>query len=362
MLAHEDVASWLLERGLLGPEAVLDGDLTIRDASSRNRNYRAETREGPGYLLKQGLTQDAVASVAHEAGVYHQLSQVRSGLNGHIPRFFGYDPTSAVLVLELVRDAEDLRTLHLRTGRFSAGPAAILGQALGLLHTTPGTPDGEAAAAPAPWVLWVHRPDARVFRDISAAGLELIRIVQGSAGFPDALNDLRADWTPDALIHGDVKWDNCLVSLGEDGREELRLIDWESASSGDPGWDIGSALSHYLSFWLFSIPVTGAEPPERFPELAQYPLDAMKPALASCWIAYADARGFAPAAAAAELVRAVRFAGARLVQTAFEAAQMTQQLTSALILHLQLALNILTRAEEATTALLGIPLTTSRAA
>jgi len=33
---------------------------------------------------------------------------------------------------------------------------------------------------------------------------------------------------------------------------------------GDPCWDIGSALSHYLSFWLFSIPVTGPCLPSGF--------------------------------------------------------------------------------------------------
>jgi hypothetical protein len=326
-------------------------------------HFRFGTRECPCYIIKQGLTEEAIATVAHDARVDRRLCDRADALNGHIPRFFGYDPSHGVLALELVRDAEDLCTLHLRTGRFSAGPSAILGSALGLLH---GATEVPPAVNRRPrchrGILWVHRPDARVFRDISAAGLELIRIVQGSAGFPDALDSLRADWTPGALIHGDVKWDNCLVSSDAAGREAVKLIDWEAASTGDPGWDVGSALSHYLSFWLFSIPVTGAVPPERFPELAQYPLDAMKPALAACWIAYADARGFSPVAWADHWVRAWRFGGARRVQTAFEAAQMSQQLTSAIVLHLQLALNIMERAEEATTILLGIPLTRSRAA
>ncbi|MDQ6776943.1 MAG: hypothetical protein M3071_12175, partial [Actinomycetota bacterium] len=57
--------------------------------------------------------------------------------------------------------------------------------------------------------------------------------------------------------------------------------------------------------------------------------------------------------------RAVQLAGARLVQTAYEAAQMMQALTSSLVLHLQLALNILERPGEAATRLLG--LTTERA-
>jgi phosphotransferase family enzyme len=369
VIAQEDVARYLMARELLGPEALLDGDLAIRDASSRNRNFRVERSNGQCYLLKQGTTEEAAATVAHEAIVYEQLTGGTSAMAGYLPGFHGYDRDEGVLVLELLRDAQDLRTLHLAAGAFAAGPASILGTALGTLHGSAATPalapnatlETPPASAWAPWVLWLHRPDARLFRDVSAAALELIRVVQGADGFAQALDRARSRWRAQMLVHGDVKWDNCLVSLREDGSEELRLIDWESAAPGDPCWDIGSALSHYMSFWLFSIPVTGAEPPERFPELARYQLDSMKPALSACWIAYVDARELDSAGAAEELIRAVELAGARLVQTAFEAAQMMQQLTSALVLHLQLALNILEQPEEAATRLLGLPVARARA-
>jgi Ser/Thr protein kinase RdoA (MazF antagonist) len=349
VLAQQDVARYLLERGLLGPEALLDGDLVIRDASSRNRNYRVETRNGPCYLLKQGQSPEAAATVAHEAMVYQRLTQGDQELTAYLPGFYGYDGSEGVLVLELVRDATDMRTLHLNTGRFSAAPAATLGSALGVLHRT--TRVAEPRPTTAPWALWIHRPDARLFRDVSAAGLELVKIIQSAPGFPEVLDRLRGDWVQAVLVHGDVKWDNCLLS--SDG-ETLKLIDWESAAPGDPRWDIGSALSHYLSFWIFSIPITGAVPPERFPELAAYPLDAMKPALAACWIAYVDASGVDAAHADGLMLRAVEAAGVRLIQTAFEAAQMTQQLTSALVLHLQLAFNILQQPEAAASQLLGL--------
>lgn len=362
MLAQEQVANWLLDRGLLGPEALLDGDLAVRDSSSRNRNFCVQTRNGPCYLLKQGVTPETVASVANEAGVYERLAGGSDALAARLPRVFGYDPGDGVLVLEFIRGAEDLRSLHLRGGGFSAGPAALLGAALGALHRE--TWAGAVAPAPtvAPGALWLHRPDARVFRDSSAAALALIGVIQGATGFGEALDGVRAQWRPQALVHGDVKWDNCLVSLDEDGGERLRVIDWESATPGDPGWDIGSALSHYLSFWLFSIPVLGSEPPERFPELAAYPLDTMKPALAACWIAYADERELAAADAGDHLLAAVRYAGVRLVQTAFEAAQMMERLTGTVILHLQLALNILQRPEQAAGELLGLPVALGRAA
>ncbi len=105
---------------------------------------------------------------------------------------------------------------------------------------------------------------------MSAAGLELIRIVQRTEGFGELLDGLRATWVPTALIHGDVKWSNVLVVDAGTPQESIKLIDWESAMVGDPSWDVGSALSQYLSFWLFSIPLTGGEAPERFPELAAY--------------------------------------------------------------------------------------------
>ena len=356
VIDQHEVAQYLLERSLLDPAAVLDGELAIRDASSRNRNYRVETRGGPSYLLKQPAADDAIWTVANEAGVYHRLTEAGDPMAPHLPRFYGYDAEARVLVLELLDGAEDLRSFHARTGSFAVGPAALVGSALGVLHRTTGTSVGAASSDGAAWVLSIHRPDARLFRDVSAAGLELIRVIQGAAGFPDALDRLREDWLAMALVHGDVKWDNFLRTTRADGGEEVRLIDWESAALGDPGWDIGSALSQYLSFWLFSIPVTGAEPPERFPELAQYPLDGMKPALSACWRAYTDARQLDDGAAARELIRAVRFAGARLIQSAFEATLMMQQLTSSTVLHLQLALNVLQRPEAAAAQLMGLPL------
>jgi Ser/Thr protein kinase RdoA (MazF antagonist) len=355
VLAQEDVLQFLLTHALVGPEAVVEGDLAISDVSSRNRNFRVETRRGPCYLLKQGTTPEATATVAHEATVYRRLVAADPGLATHLPRFCGYEPGSGVLVLELVREAEDLRSRHLRAGAFSTGPASALGFALGTLHRTTRGVVSEEVPTGTPWVLWAHRPDSRLFRDVSAAGLELIRIVQASEGFPEALERQRTTWRTDTLIHGDMKWDNCLVSSHEDSRDDVKLIDWEVAIKGDPCWDIGSALSQYLSAWLFSIPVTGEVPPERFPELAGYPLDAMKPALVACWQAYADARQLDRRSTAGELRRAVELAGARLVQTAFEAAQMMQQLTSSLILHLQLALNVLLRPRAAATQLLGLP-------
>ena len=135
MLNQADVVTYLLDRGLLTPKALLDDGLVVRDASSRNRNYRVETQGGPSYLLKQAVGHDSFMTVANEAAAYERLGNAHDeNLAAFLPRYHGYDAERGLLVLELVTDAADLRTHYASSGQFSAGPAAAIGRALGLLH------------------------------------------------------------------------------------------------------------------------------------------------------------------------------------------------------------------------------------
>lgn len=346
MLGQAEAVDYLLRRGLLEPEAVVAGELVVRDVSSRNCNFAVEVGDGTSYLLKQGRSADGAATVAREAAVYERLISEGEELRSCLPDFLGYDADVGVLVLELL-EAEDLRSRHLRLEEFPAALGEALGTALGTLHRETRAVYPEARP---PWVLSIHRPDTGVFRDVSAANLELIKIVQSDDGLGERLDELRAGWRVETLIHQDVKWDNCLVT--DDDR--LRLIDWEIAVAGDPHWDLGSALSQYLTFWLFSIPITGSEPPARFPVLARYPLDAMKGALRACCEGYADAVEDSWQPAEESLRRTVAYAGARLIQNAFEASQFGQRLDSAAILHLQLGANLIQRPDDAAEQLLEL--------
>jgi aminoglycoside phosphotransferase (APT) family kinase protein len=274
-----------------------------------------------------------------------------------------YDTIEQVLVLGKASGDRDLRGHQVRTGRFSRALATSIGDALGTLHrdTAEGVP--ATPARPTPWVLSVHQPNLSFFRDASSAALELIRIVQSAPDLGDRLDALRRGWERSCLIHHDVKWDNlvaCPIDSRPRARFRLKIIDWEAAQFGDPRWDIGSVFSQYLSLWLFSIPITGRDPPGRFPELARFPLGRMQPAVADCWSAYRKRADLNRPRGAEWLSAAVSYAGARLVQTAFEAAQVATHLDSSMVLHLQLASNILSRPMEAAVHLLGIPMESGR--
>jgi hypothetical protein len=80
----------------------------------------------------------------------------------------------------------------------------------------------------------------------------------------------------------------------------------------------------------------------------------MRPAIAALWDGYREARGLSPDEARARVPRAVELAGVRLVQTALESAQTTDRLTGGVVLHLQVAANLLARPRDAAAALLGL--------
>jgi hypothetical protein len=206
-----------------------------------------------------------------------------------------------------------------------------------------------------PWVLSVHEPTLDIFRDISAANLQLIRIVQNTLQFPELLDELRRAWRVDALIHNDLKWDNCLTARkGSSRGAQVKIVDWEFAGRGDASWDVGSIFSNYLSFWLSSIPFTGEGPADQLLDLARCPLKRLQPAMRSFWSAYRSGMELSEAAAAEILSRCVRYAGARLIQTGFEQMQQATRLSGNVVYLLQLSWNILRRPQEALAQLAGI--------
>jgi thiamine kinase-like enzyme len=365
MLTREELIPYLLDHQLLSTRCVVDGDLIVIDSSRRNRNFKVISEREPSYLVKQGVGPEGAATVANEAAAYQLFyrNPECAGLKPFLPRFHGYYADERVLVLELLRGAEDLRQYHLRGSRFSTAIAARLGHALASLHRMSQPVgmlrNGEIRfPSPLPWVLTVHQPNQQIFRDISSANLQVLKIVQKFPEFSTLLDSLRQEWSAETLIHFDIKWDNWLVFSEPNKRaKNLRIVDWELTGFGDPCWDVASIFNDYLSFWLLSIPVTtGDVPPEHFPQLARYPLERMHPAMRAFWASYLSHSELDETTAEARLFRSTKLAGARLLQTAFEQMQMSVQITGTIVIFLQLSLNMLRRPHEALVHLLGIPL------
>jgi len=363
MLSLEGVISFLLARGLIHERRIVDGDILVLNASRRNLNFKVVSERSPGYLIKQGVGADKIPTVAREAAVYqffgsHPLFQP---LSSFLPHCYSYDPEECTLVLELVEESQSLAEYHRRHRGFPIRHGSALGEALGTLHRLTGaaaqTRCGGQFPGRATQFLQLHQPNLGTFVRMSGATVELIRIVQHSADLCRLLEELRGEWREEAVIHGDLRWDNCHVARLPSGgpRVGIKLVDWEMAGVGDPCWDIGTVFSEHLKFWLLSTPMTRETLPEEFVRLTRFPLQEMQPAMRAFWRSYVHYKELDESQEGEWLLKSVRYAAARLILSAYEDMQTATRVTPHAIYLLQLSLNLLKRPLEAARQLLRLP-------
>ena len=355
MLDVADVAPYLTGKGLLGARAVVDGRLRVVDVSRRNRVFLVTADDEPCYVVKLP-DEPGDSGVEHEAAVLDRLRSAGGDgcLSSFLPIPVLYDAAQNALVLEVPPDARDLRQQHVR-GRFSPTLARETGKGLAVLHSVASAVlDGLQAPDPR-GLLAVHSPDLHAARTLTAAGVDLVRMIQGSDELCRELDELLACHRDECVIHGDMRWDNCLALSrgGSSRRTRVLLIDWELSTAGDPALDIGAYFAEYLRAWQQSVGMPDPHEPARRLVDPRQVLPTMQPAVGAFWEAYERRRGHSAMELSRTLRRALRFAGARLVMTALEEAQMLVELRQSVLSTLQLGANVLRRPDEAAAHLLG---------
>jgi 5-methylthioribose kinase len=355
------VAYYLLGRRLVTRADVIDSDFLVIDASRRNCNFKIRRSRETSLFVKQVRAADpeSVAALQREAACYRlaQSDPAFAPLAALVPVFRYYDEQNLILVVELVVQSENLREHYQRVGRFDPTIFARLGTAIGRFHAAmvaaSASSNADVFPRRTPWILSFHDQPRKVGAQLGAHA-QLYRILHQYPDFSQRLTELREAWRTESLIHGDMKWDNCLV-CERDGSDDLgfKIVDWELADVGDVCWDLGGILQSYLSSWVFSMPETGNAHATALVERAQYRLDDMQPAIAAFWQAYTSARALDKTPAREMLDRSMQYGAARLVQTAYEISMHGEQLDAFAIRLLQLSENILASPREAVEHLLA---------
>jgi hypothetical protein len=328
-LTRSNVVHYIVEKEFCDLEAIVSGAFVVRSLTRRNLNFHVTcgTRE---YLVKQAKDWDfqARASVEREAAFYRRRVPLAPALE---PKCYAYDPPNSALILEFLSGHTEL---YNAPDRFSPELARLCGETMGAFHREMES-SNLASEFPGfiPACLSFHQWSEEDLPDPSAGRRELLRVVKKYADFGRGLDSLRAEWRDDTLTHGDWKLENCLLSPG---RNRLRVVDWEYAAWGDSIWDVSALLLSYWDFWI------------RWP--SQYPIETMQPAVRAFLHAYAQSRGCEPVEFAA---RAIRFAGARMLQAAFDILDKAEQMTGHAVRLMQGSLNVLTRPDWAAEQLLG---------
>jgi thiamine kinase-like enzyme len=370
---YEDILAYLMKKGFIKNEHIVDKNFSIENASLRNCNLKIASGSGANYFLKQdireGKNEDkSLASIGHEAEVYKLFEIIFKDTNVYdcLPRYYAFDPIEKVLLLEAITDSVNLAEYYMKKARFSPILSGKLGKVLGIFHQVSASKkifieESIGNSAILPWIFFIAHPGQGLYLNSSQSNLELIRIIQQSAELSHSFEKLSQQWKSTTLIHGDVKFVNCLVCPEIRSKHEFKLllVDWELARIGDPCWDIGSTFSEYLIIWLSSIPISMQHSPDEFLDFARFPLKKLQPSIRSFWKAYTDYSKIGNDDLPELLLRSTCFAAVRLVQSAYEQSQIESNISTKVIFLLQLSSNILQRPFEACIQLLGLSISNS---
>jgi thiamine kinase-like enzyme len=365
VLTTANLVQYLLERGLVTFESVVDGDFMVTQASQRNRNFKVLRKRGPGYFVKQIQKWDpkSIAARRREARFYWLSSKDAdfTPLAAILPKYYTHDPVSHILVIELLSQGESLAEYNQRVGPYSKDVARALGNILSTYHGQSGLKlrqdeSNSPTAQNLPWILSVHETSPDLFDSLSGANSELLKIVQEDLHFSQALEATRGQWQPTGLIHGDIKWDNFIINSrnGSNAQVSLKLVDWELANSGDPCWDAGAVLQAYLSTWIFSMRAGVNTGLEQLVDTAQCRLADIQPAIQTFWNTYVHRLQVTRETAAELLERSLKYGAARMIQTAYEHLYYSSRISVPGTLLLQMSFNILKRPKDAIRYLLGV--------
>ncbi len=329
-LTPANLFHYLLHKNFADPEDVVSGPFTVHTLSRRNHNFRV-TSGAREYLVKQvrKWDPDGRASLEREASVYWQArtTPTLAPFAELAPQSYAWDPSNSILILEYLPAHTELYDL---TDRFSPELARLAGRTMGKFHSAMQSDEYRALfPSEIPQALSMHNAHEEDLVSESAGRREFVRAVRKYSEFSRALNQLSEEWQAVTVIQGDWKLDNCLLAPE---RNRIRIVDWEFAAWGDPLWDLATLLQSYWNFWVC------------WP--SQYPLEEIQPALRAVLEGYGRAD-------VAE--KAVRFAGARMLQTAFERLEKAEQMTADAVRLLQASLNILTRPQWAAQQILENP-------
>ncbi len=318
VLTATSLCHYLLERGLVSRSSLVDGDFEVYDLSRRNRVFRVLRGSHPGYIVKQVKEWKAssIATVEREAGFYSLLrtEEKLTPLRRFLPQCYSYDGENQALVFELAGSFEETASA-VRSVEF----ARVVGESLRQWHQEARAIGGlQAFGDYDPWMMSFHLKPEDHFDVVSPANSELLRVVRREAAFTRGLDALREQWRSQTMIHGDMRWNNCVLSANE----APRFIDWEMAGWGDPLWDAAGILQEYLNAWVRDGRV----------------VEEITPGIRAFWAAYGAGRG--------SLNRAVGYAAVRLIQSGFENQRTAERMTASSVRLLQAALNILEKPEE----------------
>lgn len=365
MYTIDTIHEVLLAQQLVSSSSFMAGDYEATSVTRRNRNIQVTTLDEGSYLIKQALdpASDNARTLQTEILFYRYVIENRSDFLRYIAAPRLTDSDARVLVLDLLKDAKPLWQHYRSLGadHLPFGAIGELGKLLAAFHRTFSLGDDDPLPAfltrELPFGLRVNRPKPEVTGYIRQGGLQYLRRLQADHQVMQQWEQTVSMWSPDAIIHGDVKLDNILV-LGAtddddaDSPADIRLVDWELVQIGDRAWDVAGVLQDFVFWWAISMP-DGRSATEMVQEAA-FPIGKLKPGIRCFWDSYLENLAMPQPDRMAFLDKTVRLSGIRILQTAYEIASKFETLPPIAEVLMGMGKSILRKPDEAASKLFGL--------
>jgi hypothetical protein len=362
-LTAYNLPHYLMSKGLISAQSVVDGDFVLAEAGRRNRNFKVLRRKQPGLFVKQikSTEAQAISTIEREAAFYRAVhSDPRyAPLAGMIPKFVDYEPSRRALALSLTENAESVSEHHMRQAQIPESTARLIGTALGIAHSYGPTMLADANTRSlfpyqAPWPMTLEQTGYSFLNNFTPIGPQLSAAIQQLPRLQPMLSALRPLYQYDSLIHGDMKWDNCLLSSRDGVEMNLTIVDWELADIGDGAWDVATIFKEYLVAAILNASARQSAAAQNQPAPLAQTIETMQPSIRAFWKAYVMARAL-NADAGRYLDRAVRYTAARMIIAVLEYLNASPQFSVLGPIMLQTAMNLLEAPQVAAMQMIGVP-------
>jgi len=346
-LTSASLSYWLIQRGILAPSAITDGQFAFQELEFHNRGFRVYRPISRSLYVKQLREFDRPNVLCLEREAAFGLAVARTDsvekLKSRVPAFLDYDSRHHAVTVELLQETQNLHEMMERVVTIPESVSHGLGSLIGDFHS----PDcvqlldsisHELCPGSPPWILSFHVNQGA--GSLSPANEQFLEMLQRDDALKLNLDDLRSGWQATSLMHGDLKWNNVLIRETE-SIPDWYVIDWEMVDRGDPRWDLATMIQCWWYFWILSTP------PELLTNLdgllthRRIAFDETRFSLDALWDGYRSAVGLTESESQ-ELKQVVaRFAAARMLQTVYELLHIQDEISVSAHLMIEMSRRIL---------------------
>lgn len=360
-LTSSSLASWLTQRGLIDPASITAGQFAIQEVEHHNRGFRVyRPADNPLYVKQlREFDRPNILCLEREAAFGAAVAACMSApwLTSRIPTFLDYDARHHAVTVQLLPETENLHLWMERAASIPNSVARGVGELIGRFGSTEcddllASIGERLCPGKCPWIL--SFPVDQGAGSLSPANEQLLGLLQSDDLITASLDELSSNWKPVSLMHGDLKWNNMLVTTDAEAEPDWYVIDWEMVDRGDPLWDLATMVQCWWYYWVLSTPPQYLTSLDDLLARRRQAFEETRPSFTALWNGFRMATQLSEEDLPETRRVVARFAAARLLQTVYELLHTEDAISVSAAIMVQMSHRILESSESVTDFLPGV--------